>query len=113
MVRQNIKQIFDMTVTTFLLILLTFVGGCALGAALYQWNLIKKIKSGIKSLEGEVKDRMDYHEVPLQDGKKLIVSKSLIYENQYVVTIENSSKTEMVYFDADPLDLTLHGTVDN
>lgn len=102
-----------MTVTSFLLFLLAFVGGCALGAALYQWHLIKRIKSAIKSLINDVEDRLDFHEVTLQGDKKLTVSRSMMYADQYVITIENSSKSLVCYVDPNTLELTSHGTVEN
>lgn len=102
-----------MTVTSFLLALILFIGGCVLGAALYQWNLLRKIKSTIKSFIDGTKESLDFHEIHLQNGKKIIVSKSLVNEGQYVIVYENSDATRygIVYFDENTHEITSHGTV--
>jgi hypothetical protein len=114
MARFNFKKVFDMTVTSFLLLLLTFIGGCALGAALYQWHLIRKIKSAIKSLIDEAESSIDFHQIELKDGKKLTVSESLLFDDKYVVTFEDSNNPfgscGVCYFDKNTLYATTCGS---
>lgn len=85
-----------MTVTTFLLVLMSFIIGGAMGAASYIWLQKKELKKKYN----EIVSSLDFHSLKIGNNIDIGIAKSGYFDGEHFMCIKGPKTESYIYIDS-------------